>query len=231
MVRIWEEDERIRRVLTQYRIGRCCRCTLVSHRTGSTDGRIDSLEARERTLESLDIEHVACGDSDLVHEDGTGDGGPERDLVLDLRCRESLELLLAPIVSLRPQFEEDDVRLTFSMTKPRILPSHWHLAQTTNTSAMGELEIQVLAPEMMNPPPPGASRASVVIPAGSDPWSGSVSPCETIESATDEGGEGGRTHEASDLDTLGEVGKEPLLERIGTELVCNEVIESVGARS
>lgn len=67
--------------------------------------------------------------------------------------------------------------IPFSSTKPRILPSHAHLAQTTKTSAMGELEIHVLAPVRLNPPPPGISVAVVVIPAGSDPWSGSVNPC------------------------------------------------------
>lgn len=53
------------------------------------------------------------------------------------------------------------------MTNPRILPSHLHLAHTTKTSAIGEFEIHVLAPERRYPPPPGASTASVAIPAGS----------------------------------------------------------------
>jgi len=42
------------------------------------------------------------------------------------------------------------------------------------THATGALEIQVLLPLIMNPP--STSSAVVSIPAGSEPWFGSVSP-------------------------------------------------------
>ena len=41
------------------------------------------------------------------------------------------------------------------------------LAQTTNTSAIGELEIQVFAPDRLNPP--DTLRARVTIEPGSEP--------------------------------------------------------------
>lgn len=49
------------------------------------------------------------------------------------------------------------------------------------TSATGEFEIHVFDPEIMKPPPPGASLAVVVIPEGSEPWPGSVKPCTHID--------------------------------------------------
>jgi hypothetical protein len=59
---------------------------------------------------------------------------------------------------------------TFSRIKPRILPSHLHFAHTTQISAMGELVIQVLAPEIEYPDPFGSSVAVVSILPGSEPW-------------------------------------------------------------
>jgi hypothetical protein len=54
------------------------------------------------------------------------------------------------------------------------------LAQTTITSAIGELVIHILAPERDQPP--GAFFARVAIEPGSEPWSGSVRPKQPISS-------------------------------------------------
>ena len=54
------------------------------------------------------------------------------------------------------------------------------LAQTTKTSAMGELEIQVLAP--LRRKPPGTACARVAMLPGSEPWLGSVSPKQPMAS-------------------------------------------------
>ena len=59
------------------------------------------------------------------------------------------------------------------------MPSSF-LAQTTKTSAIGALEIQVLAPETRKPPSTVLARA-VMLP-GSEPESGSVSPKQPIAS-------------------------------------------------
>ena len=71
--------------------------------------------------------------------------------------------------------------MPLSSTKPRILPPCASLlAQTTNTSANGELVIQVLAP--------GKAEAVAVllgavrIEPGSEPASGSVRPKQPISS-------------------------------------------------
>ncbi len=53
-----------------------------------------------------------------------------------------------------------------SRMKPRITPSSV-LAQTTSTSAIGALVIQVFAP--FSRQPPGAALARVVMPPGSEP--------------------------------------------------------------
>ena len=69
----------------------------------------------------------------------------------------------------------------FSSTNPRMAPP-WasDFAHTTNTSAIGELEIQVFAPDSRYPP--STLRARVVMPPGSDPASGSVRPKQPIHS-------------------------------------------------
>lgn len=76
--------------------------------------------------------------------------------------------------------------------KPRTLSSHLHRAQMMKTSlgeseyrygmqirartyATGAFEIHVLDPLITNPP--STSVAVVSIPAGSEPWLGSVRPC------------------------------------------------------
>ena len=53
-----------------------------------------------------------------------------------------------------------------SSTKPRITPSSV-LAQTTNTSAIGEFVIHILAPVMRNPP--STDFARVTMEPGSEP--------------------------------------------------------------
>lgn len=87
---------------------------------------------------------------------------------------------------------ESGARCTFSRMKPRTLSSHLHRAQIMKTSlgenqyrhamqtqartyATGAFEIHVLDPLMTNPP--STSVAVVSIPAGSEPWLGSVRPC------------------------------------------------------
>ena len=55
------------------------------------------------------------------------------------------------------------------------------LAQTTKTSAMGALEIQVFAPRQLIAAIDLAWRASPSSP-GSEPWSGSVRPKQPIHS-------------------------------------------------
>lgn len=49
-------------------------------------------------------------------------------------------------------------------------------AQTTNTSATGALEIQVLVPESRNTPAFSSQRARLSMPATLEPWLGSVRP-------------------------------------------------------
>ena len=53
-------------------------------------------------------------------------------------------------------------------------------AQTTNTSAIGELEIHIFAPESLKPP--STLFARVTIEPGSEPWFGSVRPKQPIHS-------------------------------------------------
>ena len=53
-------------------------------------------------------------------------------------------------------------------------------AQTTKTSAMGELVIHILLP--VSRQPPSTVRARVCIDPGSEPWSGSVSPKQPTHS-------------------------------------------------
>ena len=78
-------------------------------------------------------------------------------------------------------FGTDSPLAPFSKTKPRIAPS-WALdfAQTMKTSAIGELEIQVFSPLIRYPL--SIFSAVVVMLAGSDPASGSVSPKQPIHS-------------------------------------------------
>src|SRR5690625_2289871 len=71
----------------------------------------------------------------------------------------------------------------FYNIKPRILPSSsppTTLAQTTNTSAIGELVIQVLVPVSTYPPSTFLARVSML--PGSEPWLGSVSPKQPTHS-------------------------------------------------
>src|SRR4029078_10164095 len=69
----------------------------------------------------------------------------------------------------------------FSSTKPRILPScASDLAQTTNTSAMGELVIHILVPDSRYPPCTFCARGRM--PPGSEPASGSVRPKQPTHS-------------------------------------------------
>lgn len=82
---------------------------------------------------------------------------------------------------------------TFSSKNPRTFPSHLQRAQTTkrslrdvrknssfneseHTYATGAFEIHVFAP--LRTKPPSTSSATVSIPAGSEPWFGSVNPLE-----------------------------------------------------
>ena len=69
--------------------------------------------------------------------------------------------------------------MPFSTIKPRITSSSV-FAQTTKTSAIGELVIHILAP--LSTPAAGATFARVVIPAGSEPRSGSVRPKQPTHS-------------------------------------------------
>src|SRR5207253_11200211 len=66
-----------------------------------------------------------------------------------------------------------------SRIKPRMTPSSV-LPQTTRTSAIGELVIHILAP--LSRQPPDALVARVVMPEGSEPWSGSVRPKQPTHS-------------------------------------------------
>src|SRR5687767_15228318 len=66
----------------------------------------------------------------------------------------------------------------FSSTKPRM--SSPSFAHTTNTSAIGELEIHVFVPVRLYPP--GTFFARVCIEPGSEPWLGSVRPKQPIHS-------------------------------------------------
>ncbi len=56
----------------------------------------------------------------------------------------------------------------------------WHFAQTTKTSAKGELEIHVFEPVSWKPP--GTTLARLAIEPGSEPWFGSVRPKQPIHS-------------------------------------------------
>ena len=66
-----------------------------------------------------------------------------------------------------------------STTNPRISPFS-SFAQTTAKSAKGAFEIHILAPFKITWSP--ASLKLVTIPAGLDPWSGSVKPKHPIHS-------------------------------------------------
>src|SRR5262245_40920156 len=68
--------------------------------------------------------------------------------------------------------------MPFSRTKPRMSLSSF--AQTTNTSAIGELEIHIFEPVRLYPPLTFFAR--VTIEPGSDPWLGSVRPKQPIHS-------------------------------------------------
>src|SRR4051812_42993344 len=68
--------------------------------------------------------------------------------------------------------------MPLSRMKPRMSLSSF--AQTTNTSAIGELEIHVLEPVRLYPPETRFAR--VCIEPGSEPWLGSVSPKQPIHS-------------------------------------------------
>ena len=59
-------------------------------------------------------------------------------------------------------------------------PCSLDLAQTTKTSAIGELEIHIFEPDKENPPL--TFVAVVFIELGSDPASGSVNPKQPIRS-------------------------------------------------
>mmetsp|Transcript_22897 Transcript_22897/g.67365 ORF Transcript_22897/g.67365 Transcript_22897/m.67365 type:complete len:287 (+) Transcript_22897:203-1063(+) len=64
-----------------------------------------------------------------------------------------------------------------SIRKPRTAPlSASARAQTSSRSAMGELVIHVLPPERTHSRAVASQTARVPIPAGSEPWSGSVRP-------------------------------------------------------
>ena len=69
--------------------------------------------------------------------------------------------------------------MPFSRMKPRMSPAS-SFAHTTNTSAIGELVIQVFEPFSTNPP--STRFARVRIDAGSDPASGSVRPKQPTHS-------------------------------------------------
>ena len=72
--------------------------------------------------------------------------------------------------------------MPFSRTKPRISPScAADFAQTTKTSAIGALEIHILAP-VERGSRPATFSARVVMPPGSEPASGSVRPKQPIHS-------------------------------------------------
>ena len=71
--------------------------------------------------------------------------------------------------------------LSVGTTKPRIPPcSSPALAQTTATSAIEPLVIHIFEPSSTQSSP--SRRALVRIEAGSEPWSGSVSPKQPIAS-------------------------------------------------
>eukprot|EP00966_Prymnesium_polylepis_P257038 5937384-Prymnesium_polylepis.1 len=64
-----------------------------------------------------------------------------------------------------------------SIRNPRTAPLSASVrAQTSATSAIGELVIHVLLPERTHSRVTGSHTAFVFIPDGSEPWSGSVSP-------------------------------------------------------
>ena len=77
---------------TRYRSERCCEERSIRSDTKSSPGS-DSLQAREGTLETVDVEHVALRNGDLVHEDRPRDRSAKRELVLDLRRRQSFPSL------------------------------------------------------------------------------------------------------------------------------------------
>jgi len=73
------------------------------------------------------------------------------------------------------------LRPTFSTKNPRIFPFSpfsTTLAQITNRSATGALVIQVLLPLITQPS--SVCVAVVSIEDGSEPWFGSVKPCDQI---------------------------------------------------
>ena len=117
------------------------------------------VEAAERPGEAAALrQQVLLGHHGAVEHDLAGDRGAQRQLALDLRRGNPL--------------------VPRSTMKPRILPSS--LAQTTATSAIGALVIQVLAP--LRRKPPATFSARVAIEPGSEPWSGSVRPKQPMNS-------------------------------------------------
>ena len=71
--------------------------------------------------------------------------------------------------------------IPFSRIKPFIASScSFDFAQTTNTSAIGELDIHIFEPD--NEYPPSTFIAVVFIELGSEPASGSVKPKHPINS-------------------------------------------------
>src|SRR6266446_4863982 len=96
----------------------------------------------------------------------------------------TLSITTSPVIEVRrptlPWILGADRPFTdFSRMKPRISPAS-SLAQTTKTSAIGELEIHVLVPVRVYPP--FAFFARVCIEPGSEPWLGSVRPKQPIHS-------------------------------------------------
>lgn len=90
------------------------------------DAITSGIQAGERPLQSTDIwKSVFFRHKDLVHHDHAGDGGPQPNLAVNGGA-------VRPFMPL-------------SRIKPRI-SSASSLAQTTKTSAMGLLEIQVFEP-------------------------------------------------------------------------------------
>jgi hypothetical protein len=111
---------------------------------GDTEAGI--VEAAEGALEAGNVgEEVVLGHLDLIHENHTGLGGPQTELSLraqdvstsDRIRRFRIGTSIAGAV--RPF-------IPFSRMNPRMV-SVSSFAQTTNTSATGELVIQVLAPD------------------------------------------------------------------------------------
>ena len=90
-----------------------------------------------------------------------------------------MPVMLARRLNLPSIFGAVSPFIPFSRMNPRISPAS-SLAQTTNTSAIGELLIQVLEPFSTNPP--STDLARVRIEPGSEPPSGSVRPKQPTNS-------------------------------------------------